>query len=250
MLLQEEEHREHQVLDTDVQNYGSEIEESQIAVLIDNNLKGKTLYVDSMSTSRSSSISTHSCQNSRTSSSSMNSSISQQSSPDVLVYPMHNKAEKEYNFSRLNSQSKYEVVALGTEERPVASSYDTTAPEHKGERKMAAPSSESRRQFPEEMIIYLDYVEEVQSITKQGSCQEKRIFKFKSSPALPRKEKVEGSCDVKPMDQYETKSEKSSSSNSRTRADETVRRSRRSLSREHSSVKDIEYVIYYDTPCK
>jgi vacuolar protein sorting-associated protein IST1 len=83
------------------------------------------------------------------------------------------------------------------------------------------------------MIIYLDYVEEVQSITKQGSCQDKRTFKFKSSPALPRKEKVEGSCDVKPMDQYETKSEKSSSSNSRTRADETVRRSRRSLSREH-----------------
>ncbi|KAL9382650.1 hypothetical protein Peur_025685 [Populus x canadensis] len=140
---QEEEHREHQVLDTDVQNYGSEIEESQIAVLIDNKLKGKTLYVDSMSTSRSSSISTHSCQNSRTSSSSMNSSISQQSSPDVRVYPMHNKAEKKYNFSRLNSQSKYEVVTLGTEERPVASSYDTTAPEHKGERKMTAPSSES-----------------------------------------------------------------------------------------------------------
>ncbi|KAG6738021.1 hypothetical protein POTOM_059557 [Populus tomentosa] len=169
----------------------------------------------------------------------------------MLAYPMHNRAEKEYNFSSLNSQSKYEVVALGTEERPVASSYDTTAPEHKGERKMAAPSSESRRQFPEEMIIYLDYVEEVQSITKQGSCQDKRIFKFKSSPALPRKEKVEeGSCDVKRMDQYETESEKSSSSNSRTRADETVRRSRRSLSREHSSVKDIEYVIYYYKPCK
>ena len=61
MLLHEEEHREHQVLDTDVQNYGSKIEESQIAVLIDNNLKGKTLDVDSMSASRSSSISTHSC---------------------------------------------------------------------------------------------------------------------------------------------------------------------------------------------
>ncbi|KAL3565706.1 hypothetical protein D5086_033752 [Populus alba] len=91
---QVEEYREHQVLDTDVQNYGSKIEESQIAILIDNNLKGKTLYVDSMSTSRSSSISTHSCQNSHTSSSSMNSSISQQSSPDVLVYPMHNKAER------------------------------------------------------------------------------------------------------------------------------------------------------------
>jgi hypothetical protein len=33
MLLHEEEHREHQVLDTDVQNYGSKIEESQITLI-------------------------------------------------------------------------------------------------------------------------------------------------------------------------------------------------------------------------
>ena len=142
------------------------------------------------------------------------------------------------------------MVALSTEESQVASSDYSTTSKHKEERKMAGTSSESLPQFPEEMIVYLDDVEEVQSITKEGSCQDKRIFKFKSSPALPGKEKVEGSCGVKPMDQYETESEKSSSSNLRTREDETVRRSRRSLSREHSSVKDIEYVIYYDKPCK
>lgn len=246
---QEEEHREHQVRDKDVQNNGSKIEESKRDVLDGNDLEGKAIYIDSRSTSRSSTTSAHSFQNSHTSSGSINSSIAQQSSPDTLESPTRNKAEKEENFAGLHSQSKFKVVALSTEESQVASSDYSTTSKHKEERKMAGTSSESLPQFPEEMIVYLDDVEEVQSITKEGSCQDKRIFKFKSSRFLPKKEKVEDSCDVKHMDQYESGSEKSSSSSSRRKTN--VKRSRRrSISQEHSSAEDIQCMLYYNKPCK
>ncbi|KAJ6383445.1 hypothetical protein OIU78_026849 [Salix suchowensis] len=114
---------------------------------------------------------------------------------------------------------------------------------------MAATSSESLPQFPEDMIVYLDDVEEVQSITEEGSCQDQRIFKFKSSRFLPKTEEVED--DVKHMEQYESGSEKSSSSSSRNRRNSNVKRPRRrSISQDHSSSEDIQCMIYYNKPWK
>ncbi|KAF9670834.1 hypothetical protein SADUNF_Sadunf13G0110100 [Salix dunnii] len=227
------------------------IEESKREVLEGNDLEGKAIYIDSRSTSPSSTTSTHSCQNSHTSSGSINSSIAQQSSPDTLESPTCNKAEKENNFAGPCSPSKSKSVSVSTEESQVANSDYSTTSKQKVERKMAATSSESLPQFPEDMIIYLDDVEEVQSITEEGSCQDKRIFKFKSSRFLPKKEEVEDSCDVKHMEQYESGSEKSSSSSSRNRRNSNVKRPRRrSISQEHSSSEDIQCMLYYNKPWK
>ncbi|KAG5233415.1 Regulator of Vps4 activity in the MVB pathway protein [Salix suchowensis] len=218
----EEEQRENQVQDKDVQNNFSKIEESKREVLDGTVLEGKAIFVDSRSTSH-------------TSSDSINSSLAQQSSLDTLESPTCNKAEKEDNFAGPQSQ--------------VASSDYPTTSKHKEERKMAATSSESLPQFPEDMIVYLDDVEEVQSITEEGSCQDQRIFKFKSSRFLPKTEEVED--DVKHMEQYESGSEKSSSSSSRNRRNSNVKRPRRrSISQDHSSSEDIQCMIYYNKPWK
>ncbi|KAJ6433417.1 hypothetical protein OIU84_017166 [Salix udensis] len=83
----EEEQRENQVQDKDVQNNFSKIEESKREVLDGKDLEGKAIFIDSRSTSH-------------TSSDSINSSIAQQSSLDTLESPTCNKAEKEDNFCR------------------------------------------------------------------------------------------------------------------------------------------------------
>ncbi|KAJ6758112.1 IST1P [Salix koriyanagi] len=232
----EEEQRENQVQDKDVQNNFSKIEESKREVLDGNGLEGKAIFVDSRSTSH-------------TSSDSINSSIAQQSSLDTLESPTCNKAEKEDNFAGPRSPWKSKSVSLSTEESQVASSDYPTTSKHKEERKMAATSSESLPQFPEDTIVYLDDVEEVQSITEEGSCQDQRIFKFKSSRFLPKTEEVED--DVKHMEQYESGSEKSSSSSSRNRRNSNAKRPRRrSISQDHSSSEDIQCMIYYNKPWK
>lgn len=154
-------------------------------------------------------------------STSVTSSIVEQSSSDIMEPQMNGH--------------KFEAVALGTNESQETGRDNISIPDHKEDRKTTASSSESLPQLPEEMIIYLDDVEEVQqSVTKEVSCQDQRIFKFKSS-VVPTDGIAEDSCDFS-----------SSCSTSKKKKPVRKRTRRKSFSQQNSSVKDIEYLIYYN----
>ncbi|KAJ9170980.1 hypothetical protein P3X46_019036 [Hevea brasiliensis] len=203
-----------QVLDIDFQTYDKE---------------GKAKYADAASTVMST-IPFGAHQEDKMSTS-ITSSIVERSPPDIMKSPMNGKAG-------LESPHKFEAVAFGSDESQKTCRAYIPNSDHKQERKMTASSSESLPQLPEEMITYLDDVEEVQqSIKNEGSCQDQRIFKFKSS-VLP--------TDGKAEDCY---SDSSSSCSTRKREKAVRKRTRRrSFSRGNSSVKDIECLIYYDEP--
>ena len=89
-------------------------------------------------------------------------------------------------------------------------------------------------------------------MTKEGDCQDQRLFKFKS-PILPKRGAVvdgNDGYDESYMD-HEVQDEKSSSSNfSKSRNSYGKRSSRRSFSLESSNMKDTDHEIYYEKPCK
>lgn len=240
MQLQVKENSGHQVLDTDVKAYydatnGSEMQASSVE-----EIERKVIYVDSLSTSNK--MLTEPCNSLSHQDSDMsiaftssivhsgNSSIVHQSSSGVVESSVNNKAHEVEN-SKLNSPNKYKISGL----------------EHEEVRKTRASSSESLAQFPEETVVYLDDIDEFQSLTKNNRAfPDQRIFKFKSS-VLPKSEKIEGSGDQSNMNHYESWSEKSGSRSSRKRGKASGKRlRRRSMSWESLSVKDIECLLYYD----
>ncbi|KAK2651070.1 hypothetical protein Ddye_018559 [Dipteronia dyeriana] len=192
------------------------------------------LYVDSSVMKET----TYSHRNSYAASTSISSSMIQQSSPDILESPIHNEAGRAKDFARCDP---YESGFVGghTQERRKSVRIYTATPEQREERIMTgASSSESLPKFPEDKVVYLDDVEEFQSsIAVNGDFQDKdqRVFKFKPS-VLPNTETAE-----------ESRSEKSSSKSVKASG---KRSRRRSISQENSSIKDIECEIYYDKPCK
>jgi hypothetical protein len=200
-------------------------------------IERNVIYVDSLSTSKN--MLTELCnspghQDSEITSTFSSCSIVQQSSLNVEEPPMHIKTEKE-DKAKINSPYKCTVSGL----------------EHNEVRKITASSSESLPQFPAEIIVYLDDIEEFQSFTKNdGDCQDQRLFKFKSS-VLPKSEKIGISCDQGNVDHYESWSEKSGSRSSRKSGKASGKRfRRRSMSRENESLNDIECVTYYGKPSK
>lgn len=113
-------------------------------------------------------------------------------------------------------------------------STDNTTLKHKYQRIKEPSSSESLPQFSEEVVVYLDDIEELHSSVAKGDCQDQRLFKFKS-PVLPKREAVvdgNGGC----------KSSNAIGKRSR----------RKSLSLESNSLsmKDIDHEVYYKKPCK
>ncbi|EEF44469.1 uncharacterized protein LOC8262099 isoform X2 [Ricinus communis] len=168
----------------------------------------------------------------------ISSSIVEQSSSDTMESP-------KCSFAGL--RPKFEAVASNTKGSQITRRANIPATDQDEVRKMTAASSESLPQFPEEMIVYLDDVEEVQhSIAKEGSSHDQSIFKFKST-ILNKNKEGEG----KYMDPYESCSDCSSSSSTRRRVKAAKKRTRRrSLSRENLTVKDIHCVIYYEKPNK
>ncbi|KAK2972782.1 hypothetical protein RJ640_028833 [Escallonia rubra] len=98
----------------------------------------------------------------------------------------------------------------------------------------AESSSESSSHIPEE-LVYLDDIEEFQSpMIKDGNFQDQRLFMFKSS-AIPMTEKFEVGHNDTFGSRNSRKSVKTGGKKSR----------KRTYSWENTTVKDVEYVIYY-----
>ncbi|KAH7532904.1 hypothetical protein FEM48_Zijuj04G0071900 [Ziziphus jujuba var. spinosa] len=150
----------------------------------------------------------------------ISSSMVQQALPTVSESSVHNEEQGAENYAELDSQNVYSLCKNNQEERMIAAS-----------------SSESLAQFPEETVVYLDDIEEFQSPTKKDeNSQDQRLFKFKSS-ILTKRENCESS------------SEKSSSRSSKRGGNGSGKRPRRrSVSRENQSMKDIECISYYSQP--
>ncbi|KAK9285336.1 hypothetical protein L1049_024527 [Liquidambar formosana] len=109
---------------------------------------------------------------------------------------------------------------------------------------MAAPSSsEGSSQFPEETLIYLDDIEEFQSpMSRDGNCQDQRLFMFKST--VPPKVGDGGNEGY--IEQYDPWIVKAGSRSSRKSGKASGKRLRtRSVSRAKQSMKDVGCVIYY-----
>ncbi|KAJ7981434.1 putative Regulator of Vps4 activity in the MVB pathway protein [Quillaja saponaria] len=157
----------------------------------------------------------------------------QKSPPYNLVSPLNKKVEKVEKFDKLNSSINFAVSGLGDNEERIA----------------AASAAESLPLFPEEMVVYLDEIEECHSSVSKYGCQDQRLFKFRSS-VLPRRGKLEFGCDQSTMVNVELLSEKSGTGSSRKSWETPEKMSRRrSVSLENQSVKDVGCMLYYYKPC-
>ncbi|KAA8524444.1 hypothetical protein F0562_010832 [Nyssa sinensis] len=165
----------------------------------------------------------HSRQDSETTGTSICSSTVLHSSPTTVEASMDKKDGKVEKYTQLNSP--YELTL-----------------EPKAGNIAAESSSESSTQLPEEMI-YLDDIEEFQSpLSKDGNCQDQRLFMFKSS-VLPHSKKSKGSYNEDYVEQYESWSEEAGSGSSK-------RSTKRLVSWDSSSVKDVESVICHGKACE
>ncbi|XVE66214.1 hypothetical protein DITRI_Ditri08aG0062500 [Diplodiscus trichospermus] len=167
--------------------------------------------------------------------------------------PVQKKAEKVGSMTQMDSPFQLTADASGGGQSLSISSICRTTLKHKDERIKAPSSSESLPQFSEEVVVYLDDIEELQSsMTKGGDYQDQRLFKFKST-VLPKRGALEDGndgYDESYMD-YEVQDEKPSSRNFSKRRNAVGKRSRRrSFSLESSSMKDTDHEIYYEKPGK
>ncbi|KAK9284763.1 hypothetical protein L1049_023940 [Liquidambar formosana] len=170
------------------------------------------------------------------------SSIVFQSSPKVAD-SQHKKAEKTENYAQLGSPYKLTVSGPGTIVNRSSGMILSSTLEHKEER-MAAPSSSDSSQFPEETLIYLDDIEEFQSpMSRDGNCQDQRLFMFKST--VPPK--VGDGVNESYIEKNDSWIEKAGSRRSSRKSGKTSgkRLRKRSVSREKQSMKDVGCVIYY-----
>ncbi|GMI99682.1 hypothetical protein HRI_003637500 [Hibiscus trionum] len=111
----------------------------------------------------------------------------------------------------------------------------TTSNQNDDKRMKATSSSESLPRFSEEVVVYLDDIEELQSsMRKEVDCQDQRLFKFKSLRLPTRGVVVDGTDGD---DESYTDNEN---------VDEKPNKSRRkSFSVERSRMKDVDHEIYY-----
>ncbi|KAK6241664.1 hypothetical protein SCA6_007053 [Theobroma cacao] len=239
----------HQELDTN----NSNCEGSQMQTSDATEIEGKFIQVDPLAMSDGRLIrqsQSYSYPNSDAICTSLNSS--KQPSPDKMESPVQIKAEKVENFPQTDSPFELTVDTTGVGKSQRMSWICTTTLKHRDERK-APSSSESLPQLPEEAVVYLDDIEELQSSTKKGDCQDQRLFKFKS-PLLPKRGPVTDGydvCDESYVDNDGPQDEKSSSRTFSKRRNSYEKRSRRrSLSLERSSMKDSDHETYYEKPCK
>ncbi|XP_022869141.1 uncharacterized protein LOC111388618 [Olea europaea var. sylvestris] len=100
-------------------------------------------------------------------------------------------------------------------------------------------SSETSVRLPEEMI-YLDDIEEfVSPLSKDGNCQDQRLFMFKSS-AVALKPEIDYAIEANIIPRHDKVSTKSRKTRKAGR-----KRLRRSVSIENRDVNDVEYASYY-----
>ncbi|XVF01963.1 hypothetical protein REPUB_Repub04eG0134900 [Reevesia pubescens] len=217
-----------------------------------NEIEGKSIQVDPLAMSASLLISqcqSYSYPNSDAICTSRGSS--QRHSPEKMKIesPVLIKAEKIGNFPQVDSPFQLTADSLGDGQSQSISLISTTTSKQKDERTKVPSSSESLPQFSEELVVYLDDIEELQSPVTKGDCQDKRLFKFKS-PVLSKNGAVLAGNDGYDTD-HEVQAEKSSSRTfSKSRNSYGKRSRRRSFSLESSSMKDCDHEIYYEKPCK
>ncbi|XWS39476.1 hypothetical protein CRYUN_Cryun18bG0057900 [Craigia yunnanensis] len=182
-------------------------------------------------------------------------SSSQQPSPDKMGIesPVQIKAEKVGSIPQMYTPFQLTADTLGGGQSHSISRIYTTTLKHKNERIKAPSSSESLPQFSEKVVLYHDDIEELKSsVTKQGDCQDQRLFKFKS-PILPK-----GGAVVDGIDGYDESytdhevQDENTSSRTFIKSRKAIgkRSRRRSFSLESSSMKDTNHEIYYEKPCK
>ncbi|CAL1406614.1 unnamed protein product [Linum trigynum] len=168
---------------------------------------------------------------------SFSSSAMTQSSQDELEYLMNRIGTNETLMPYMANETETYIPELPKQE--IKSQ----------KQRKAASSTESLPQFPEEeMLVYLDDVEEVQSSIsgKEGSFQDQRVFKF-------RTHKVDEISDYREddTDEYGSSGDGSRSSiRSRKMVKNTVRkRSRkRSVSKENPELVIEGDIMYYENP--
>ncbi|XVE92781.1 hypothetical protein REPUB_Repub01dG0129400 [Reevesia pubescens] len=181
-------------------------------------------------------------------------SSSQRPSPDKMEIEsaVQIKTEKIGNIFQTHSPFQLTGDTPGDGQSQNSCRICTTTLKHKDERIKAPSSSESLPQFSEEVVVYLDDIEELQSSMTKEDCQDQRLFKFKL-PILPKTGVVvDGYDDYNEsyMD-HEVQDEKSSSRTFRRSRDSIGKRSRRrSFSLESSSMKDTDHELYYEKPGK
>lgn len=117
---------------------------------------------------------------------------------------------------------------------------------------ITSSSSSNSPQFPEGKVVYLDDVEEFQSLPKVNeNGQDQRLFKFKPSLGF-QKGTPEVKLDQGYIEEHESSDEKKSTPRSTRKSEAPAgkRSRRRSLSRDNLSVRDCEFVVYYNKPGK
>lgn len=129
---------------------------------------------------------------------------------------------------------------IKAENRNISRICTTTRKRKDDDERIKAPSSsETLPQFCEEVVVYLDDIEELRSSRrKEADCQDQRLFKFKSLSMPTKGVVVDGTDgdDESYTDNVEDEKPSSNANNSR----------RRSFSLEPSSMKDIDHEIYYE----
>ncbi|XP_022762502.1 uncharacterized protein LOC111308443 [Durio zibethinus] len=212
-------------------------------------IEGKSVQVDPLAMSASLLISqcqSYSYPNSDAICTSLSSS--QRPSPDKMEI----ESPDQIKARQMDSPFQLTADSPGGGESQSISWICTTTFKQTDERIKAPSSSESLPQFSEEVVVYLDDIEELQSSQRKGDCQDQRLFKFKS-PIMPERGAVvygTDGYDENFMD-HEVQDEKSSSKTFSKSSNSNGKKSRRrSFSLETSSMKDTAHEIYYEKPCK
>ncbi|XWS63393.1 hypothetical protein CRYUN_Cryun06bG0093000 [Craigia yunnanensis] len=216
-----------------------------------NEIEGKSIQVDPLEMSAS--LLNRQCQSYSYSNSEAictSLSSSQRPSPEKMEIesPVGIKVEKVGNIPQMDTPFQLTADTPGDGQSQSLSWTCTTTLKRKGERIKAL----SLPQFSEEVVVYLDDIEELQSSVTKGDCQDQRLFKFKSSILPKRRAAVDGNdgYDEGYMD-HEVQDEKSSSRTFSKSMNSYGKRSRRrSFSLESSNMKDSDHEIYYEKPCK
>lgn len=176
---------------------------------------------------------------------SVNSSMVQLSSPDVMESLVYNKEEKRDPLAEGSAFESEVGSAVETESQP-GDATGTKNLKQKDKRLLSVSSTESLTQFFGENVVYLDDVEEIRSsVTKEENCQDQRLFKFKSLVSDYSDEFL------KDQDNHDkgVSREKSGAKESRRNDNNKkyIKRSRRrSISQERSIMQDTDHDIYYE----
>ncbi|OMP09583.1 hypothetical protein COLO4_05333 [Corchorus olitorius] len=153
------------------------------------------------------------------------------SQPEKMESAVQTKAEKVANSPQTDFLLEFTVDTPDEEQSQKSSSICTNTLEDNIER-IKAPSSPESLPQSEDIIIYLDDIEEL----KSSKCQDQRVFKFKS-PTMPNRGSYDG-LQSSPRSFLSSKSPYGKRSR------------RRSFSVESPSMKETDHELYYEKPCK